>query len=587
MSSSNAHLAQIFEDMAHLLELQGASRFRVNAYARAARTIKGHGDDLVSLAEDPKSLKAIDGIGDSTADKIVEFAETGRIEAYDKLLKDVPSGLLDVLRIPGLGPKTVKLMWDDMQVESLTDLQRVIDDGSILSLPRMGKKTVENIRSAIAFVSSADDRTPIGIARPIADTIVRRLKKLKSTKQVQYAGSLRRGAETIGDIDVLIATSNPEQARETFTTMAEVTQILANGETKASVRAEFDGVAIQADLRLVPEASFGAALMYFTGSKEHNVRLRERALRQDRTLNEYGLFPDDDKESPPQSRGVKPIASQTEAEIYAALDLPEIPPELREDRGELKLAAADIESLVTVAGIRAELHAHTTETDGKLTLDELIEHAIERGCHTLAVTDHSQSSAIVNGLSPKRLRAQIKAVRQANDRYREITVLAGSEVDILPDGSLDYDDGLLDELDVVVASPHASLRQTPAEAMKRMMAVATNPRVNIIGHPTGRRFGTRPGLELDMAEIAAAAAAHDIALEINAHWRRLDLRDTHVRIALEAGALIAIDCDVHSREHSDNLIYGVQTGRRGGLPAARCINTWSPSKLHKWLGVTT
>ena len=340
---TNPHLAHIFDDMAHMLELQGADRFRVNAYARAARTISGHPEDLTALARtDGPALKKIEGIGASTADKIIEYATTGRIKAHDKLLAEVPPGLLAILRIPGLGPKTVKTMWKDMNVQSVADLQRIIDDGSILTLPRMGEKTVENIRAAIAFIATAADRTPLGKVHPIAQTIVERMKSAPGATQVEFAGSLRRGRETIGDIDILIATDDPEGAREAFVTMPEVTQVLANGGTKASVRTDFEGVAIQADLRVVPAPAFGAALLYFTGSKEHNVRLRERALRAGLTLNEYGLFPDDEEQTPPQSRGVTPVAARTEKEIYQALDLPLIPPELREDRGEFNLTAAAI-----------------------------------------------------------------------------------------------------------------------------------------------------------------------------------------------------------------------------------------------------
>ena len=321
--------------------------------------------------------------------------------------------------------------------------------------------------------------------------------------------------------------------------------------------------------------------MYFTGSKEHNVRLRERALKKKLTLNEYGLYPLDKEETPPQKRAVKAVASKTEEDIYEKLDLPYMPPEIREDSGEFDLD--DTPRLIEFDDILAELHAHTTASDGKLTLEALVDEARDRGYETIAVTDHSQSSAQAGGLSPERLREQIDQVHAHNRKTREITVLAGSEVDIHADGTLDYDDDLLHALDIVVCSPHASLSQKPDVATKRLIKAIEHPLTHIIGHPTGRLINRRPGLEPAMDEIIAAAVEHETALEINAHWMRLDLRDTHVRAAVEAGCLLAIDTDAHTPEDFDNLIYGVLTGRRGWLTPEQCINTWSSKQLEAWL----
>jgi DNA polymerase (family 10) len=327
---------------------------------------------------------------------------------------------------------------------------------------------------------------------------------------------------------------------------------------------------------------WGAALMYFTGSKEHNVRLRERAIKQGMTLNEYGLFEDDGSDpTPPQQRGVRAVASKTEEEIYRALDLPYVHPTLREDRGELALT--EQLRVVEVEDIRAELHSHTTASDGKMTIEESAAIAKARGFHTLAITDHSQSSAVAGGLKPDRLRDHIADVRAADKQIKGIKLLAGSEVDILVDGSLDYDDELLHELDVVVASPHAGLKAKPKQATKRLLRAIEHPLVHIIGHPTGRLIERRPGLEPDMNELIGAAIEHNVALEINAHWMRLDLRDTHVRAAVEAGALISINCDDHSPADYDNLRFGVLTAQRGWLTPEQCINTWSAKKLHDWL----
>jgi DNA polymerase (family 10) len=321
--------------------------------------------------------------------------------------------------------------------------------------------------------------------------------------------------------------------------------------------------------------------MYFTGSKEHNVRLRERALKKGFTLNEYGLFPDDDEKEPPQRRGVKPVAASTEAGVYKKLGLPEIPPELREDRGELDLE--ETPRLVELDDIAAELHAHTTASDGILSVVELATEAKKRGFHTIAVTDHSKSSAIANGLSPERLREHIAAVHAARELVHGITILAGSEVDILADGHLDYTDDLLAQLDIVVASPHTALSQDAATSTKRLLKAIAHPLVHIVGHPTGRLINRRAGLPLNMAEIVAAAVEHDVALEINAHWMRLDLRDTHVRAAVDAKCKIAIDCDVHEPMDFDNLRFGVATARRGWVTPELCINTWPAKKLHAWL----
>jgi len=345
---------------------------------------------------------------------------------------------------------------------------------------------------------------------------------------------------------------------------------------------------VQVDLRVIPAEAWGAALMYFTGSKEFNVRLRQRALDMGFTLNEYGLFEDDDPKkelAPPHKRGIKPVASATEEAIFAKLGLPFIPPELREDKGEIEFAAKHqaAPAVLELSDVVAELHSHTTASDGVLSIAELAIEARRRGFHTIAVTDHSQSSAIAGGLKPDALRKHIAAVRAAAKADDSIAILSGSEVDILADGRLDYDDDLLAELDVVVASPHTALSQDSSTATKRLLAAITHPLVHILGHPTGRLVLRRRGLEPDMAAIIAAAKEHDVALEINAHWMRLDLRDTHVRAAVDAGCLIAINCDVHEPGDFDNLGYGVSTGRRGWLPPAQCINCWPAKKLHAWL----
>ncbi len=589
----NADLHSRLDEMATLLELTGANRFRVNAFARAARAVESQTKDLSTL--DEKELVAIDGIGKGIASFIRELADTDAVAELESLRAEVPAGLADVLDIQGLGPKTVRLMWQDLGITDRSSLKKAIDDGSLLTLPRMGEKTVENIKAALTFASKSNERLALGIASPIAEAIVERMRKVKGVKQCAFAGSMRRGRDTIGDIDILVSTTNPEAAAEAFCEADNVERVIARGETKCSVRVTVNGNSgrwksdgklpptIGADLRIVPDAGFGAALMYFSGSKEHNVRLRERALKKGMTLNEYGLFPEDKSTTEsPQSRGIKPVAAKTEEAIYTKLGLPYIPPEIREDAGELDLE--ETPALIELADIKSDLHAHTTASDGLMSLHELVQCAIDRGFHTIAVTDHSKSSVQAGGLSVERLRAQRDEIEEARKHFgKKITILAGSEVDILADGSLDYDDDILAWLDIVVASPHAALSQDSKAATKRLLKAIEHPNVNIIGHPTGRLINRRKGLEPAMDEIIAAAVEHDTALEINAHWMRLDLRDTHVRAAAEAGCKIAIDCDDHAPTDFDNIRFGIATARRGWLTPELCVNTWTPKKLHNWL----
>ncbi|MDA8016819.1 MAG: DNA polymerase/3'-5' exonuclease PolX [Thermoanaerobaculia bacterium] len=583
--SANAQVAEVFDQMAAALELLGANRFRVNAHEKVARVLRDLTDDVRAVVEEnpPAAvarLRSFDGIGESSAKKICEWVETGSVPEHQKLLSQVPLGLFEVLAIPGVGPKAAKLMWEELGIESLEDLKTTSDE-ALSSLPRMGKKSVEKIRQAIDFSEKSGDRVPLGVARPMAQKLVAELSKLDGMQQVDFAGSLRRGKETIGDIDILVATTDAEAVREAFCSHPDVTQVLARGETKCSVRLENErGVVMQADLRIVPEEAWGAALMYFTGSKEHNVRLREIAIGKDRHLNEYGLFSGTAER--PQDRGETPVAAASEESIYQALELPFVPPEMREDRDEFS-DRWNGEALISLSDVKAELHAHTTASDGRLSIEELAKEARRRGFHTLAVTDHSKSQPIANGLDEDRLLAHIDAIRKADAKIDGIRILAGSEVDILADGSLDYDDELLAQLDIVVASPHAALRQEPVVATERLLRAIRHPLVHIIGHPTGRIVGRREGLSPDTKRLYEAAVEHDTVLELNSNWNRLDLRDAHLRAALQAGCKIAIDTDAHDTWQLDHLVYGILTARRAGMRPEQCINTWPADKLHSWL----
>ncbi|MBA4038786.1 MAG: hypothetical protein C0468_00375 [Planctomyces sp.] len=614
----NQRLADELARMASCMELLGVDAFRVRAHQRAARAIESDPTDLRELidrsaneAAAKAALRAIEGVGDKIADKALEFARDGAIAEARQLAGEVPAGLLALLEVPGLGPKTLRALWQGIGVTDAASLKRAIHDGTILTVPRMGNKAVDKIRHALMIVEESAGRLRLGPAWAVAARIVEHMRRQVGVVEAQFAGSLRRGRESVGDIDVLIAARTPEDAEGAhgaFVAMPGVTAVLASGKTRSSVRVAIEpdprwepptggdgsgggpgpgaGAAavpsVQADLRTVPPESWGAALMYFTGSKDHNVQLRGLAQLRGLTLNEYGLFPDEPgQDKPPQQRGVRAIAARTEGEVYAALGLPELPPELREGRGELGLAAAP--GLVREEDIRAELHAHTTASDGWLSVVGLAERARLRGFHTVAVTDHSRSSTIARGLDAARLRAHVRAVHEARSQVSGITILAGSEVDILADGSLDYDDDLLGLLDVVVASPHASLDQPPAVATARLLRAIEHPRVRVLGHPTGRLVLRRAGLEPAMGELFAAAREHGVALEINAHWMRLDLRDTHARAAAEAGCLIAINCDVHAPEDFDNLRFGVMTARRAWIGPGPVVNTWPAERLHAWL----
>ncbi len=595
----NAALAQRLEDIARMMDLLGEDTFKVLAHSRAARAIDSLPTDIAPLAADKKKLLEIEGIGQKIADKIIEFAATGKITEHEELKSKVPAGLLEIMTIPGLGPKTVRAIWQTLSVTDMAGLNKCIADGSILTVPRMGQKAVDKIKAAIALAAEGSQRLRLGQAVPIAQRVIDHLKKTKAVKEIAYAGSLRRGRETVADIDILVSTTNAAAVAEAFRTMPDVRSVIASGESKSSVRIAVDpddprwdsgednaaaqkpGSTIQTDLRIIPPESWGAGMMYFTGSKDHNIRLRGRALDQGLTLNEFGLFPNDKDPTPPQHRGIKPVVSKTEEEIYKKLGLPYIPPEIREDRGEFDLKSTP--RLVEVTDIKAELHAHTTASDGTMSIEDLAALAKSRGYHTICVTDHSKSSFQANGLSVDRLLTHINATRAAAAKTKGITILAGSEVDILPDGRLDYEDKILKQLDIVVASPHASLSQTPEVATKRLLAAIANPYVHILGHPTGRLINRRPGLDPDIAALIAAAKKHNVALELNSHWMRLDLRDIHLRAAVAANCLISINCDTHHPDDIANIPYGISTARRGWVTPELCINTWPAKKLHGWL----
>ncbi|XVJ57914.1 MAG: DNA polymerase/3'-5' exonuclease PolX [Tepidisphaera sp.] len=594
--SFNANLAEAFSRAAKVLEILGEDSFRINALARASRTFEDYPGDLGPLAENRAALLAVPGVGAKIADKVIEFRKSGTIAEFDEIIARVPAGLLDLLQLPGLGPKTVAVLWNQGGVTDLAGLKRIIDDGSILTLPRMGAKSVEKLKQSMTFSDTVGQRQNTGVITPLAERLAARVRALPGVRRCEYAGSLRRGRETVGDLDLLVEADDAASISAAFRSFPEVTAILSAGDRKSSVMVAAAGGAarwgsgqvaqIQADLKVVPPGRFGAALMYFTGSKDHNVHLREIAQKKGLTLNEYGLFPAPAPGSePPSWADIHPIAAATEEDVFAALGFRWIPPELREASAEFDLfatAATAPAAAIHLSDIKAELHAHTTASDGRLSIEELASAASERGFHTIAVTDHSRSSAQAGGLSVERLLQHIEDVRRAQEKLKHIQILAGSEVDILADGTLDYPDEVLKQLDIVVASPHTALSQDEETATHRLLAAVRHPLVSILGHPTGRLINRRPGLSPRMGEIFAAAKENRVALEINSHWMRLDLRDTHVREAVRLGCLIAIDCDVHEREDFDNLRYGIATARRGWVHPAGCVNAWSAVDIRTW-----
>jgi DNA polymerase (family 10) len=568
MASKNHEIAAIFNEIADLLEIAGESVFRINSYRKAARVIEDLPGDVDKLIESGK-LAEIGGIGDKSREKIEEYLKTGKITAHQDLFKKVPAGLVQLLKIPGMGPKTVSLAWKQLGVEDLDGLVKALRTDKLEKLPGMGAKKVENIKKGLDFLTRSAGRTPLGIALPFARDLEEQLRRLPGVKKVEIAGSLRRRAETIGDIDFLVQADDGESILKQFSEFPQVREVLALGETKTSVRITGD---IQVDVRVVDEESFGAALQYFTGSKEHNVHLREMAVKKKWKLNEYGLFD-----------GEKKIAGETEEGIYKKFGLPWIAPELRENRGEIDLADR-LPTLIEPGDIKGDLHMHTLASDGRCTIEEMIEGCIARGYAYMCITDHSTSSHVANGLDPERMKNHIAAVRKAGEKYRkDIIVWIGSEVDIHSEGRMDYEDGLLAELDFVIGSIHAALNQPREKIMTRLLKAMDNPHVRMIGHPTNRIVGSREASDVDIPELIRHAADTGTWLELNATWQRLDLKDTHLRQAKDAGVKIVINTDAHDTSSLDNIVYGVYTARRGWLEAKDVINTLPAEKLIKLL----
>jgi DNA polymerase (family 10) len=558
---TNGDVARVFSEIADLLEIQGEDAFRINSYRRVARTVADLATDINELAARGE-LESLPGVGKGSAQKIGELLKTGHLPLREQLAAEVPESLLRLLRIPTVGPKKVALLWKQCGVTSVDELKAAIQAGKLEGLKGLGAKSVAQIARGIEFLERSAGRTRLGDAWFIAAQLCEAVRSMKGVQRVEPAGSLRRGRETIGDLDLLCVAADGERVVRQFTQLPDVVEVLAAGATKGSVRVQAGPEqTIQVDLRVVPEESFGAAWQYFTGSKEHNVRLRELAVRRGWSLNEYGL-----------TEGQRVIASRTEEEIYAALDLPWIPPEMREDRGELDLKTVP-RDLLTLRHIRGDLHIHTVASDGRNTIEEIATAAKQRGYEYVCITEHSQSSAIASGLNAAQLRRHIDAVRAAARRIKGITVWVGTEVDILAGGKLDYPDELLAQLDFVIASIHAGMGGDQEANTRRTLAAMQSPHVHCIGHPTGRLINEREAMALDIEAVCREAARTGTALELNANYYRLDLKDQHARLARELGASVAICTDAHDTEQLDLMQFGVITARRAWLRKGDVLNT--------------
>jgi DNA polymerase (family X) len=573
--SKNHEIALIFERISNMLSVLDENPFKIRAYKKAALNISELSEDIEVRAESD-DLTEIPGIGKDLAAKIKEYIDTGKIGEYDKLQKQVPLELIELLRIQGLGPKTLSLLFKELNVRSLSDLEEVLDGDEILEFRGLGEKKIKDIKKGTVIFKESKERTPLGIVLPISELIKNAIDNIPGTEGTVVAGSIRRFRETVKDIDILTMSDNTEETVKAFTEMPFVQDILASGSTKGSVIAG-NGLeaGIQVDLRVVGPESYGAALQYFSGSQAHNVRVRSLATKKGLKINEYGVY-----------RGEKKIAGETEKEVYGTLGLPLIPPELREDRGEIEAAlGGKLPDLIELSDIKGDLHMHTKWSDGKASIREMAESAKKLGYSYVAITDHSPSSVIANGLSVKRVMQKRRELEEADKEIKGIKILMGAEVDIKADGTLDYPDEVLKGLDVVIASVHSGFKMDIETMTERILSAVRNPYVHAIGHPTGRLLGERDPYEVDIDRLIEAALEHGKALEVNGSYSRLDLKDLHVRKAVEAGVKIFISTDAHRPEHLLQMKLGIGTARRGWVEKESVLNTLDTEEIMMWLSM--
>lgn len=565
---TNAEIGRVLERLAVRLEIQGENPFRVRAYREGGRIVGAHPEAMSAIAGTPGALEAIKGIGKDLAAKIRDLVATGRTELDDELRKAIPDEVVDFTELQGLGPKRVKTLFETVGIRDRAALEAAAKAGQLRGLPGFGEKVEQNVLKALATAAQWSGRMLLADAWPLAHALAERVAAVKGVKQVELAGSFRRRRETVGDLDLLATGGSAEAVMDAFAGHDSVAEVIGRGDTKCSVRLK---TGLQVDLRIVPAASFGAALLYFTGSKAHNIELRKLAIEKGWSLNEYGL-----------TKGEKVLAGRTEEDVYAKLGLAWIPPELREANDEIALAREGaLPELVTLEDLRGDLHMHTTRSDGRDSIDAMVEAAIARGYEYVAITEHSKALAMANGFDAARVRKSVGEIEAARGRHKGIRILHGLEVDILGDGALDLDDDTLAILDWVIVSIHSKFEMTPEAATARAVKAVSNPWVHAFGHPSGRLIGSREGVPFDIEQVAAAAKKHGVAMEINASPDRLDLNDVHARAAKARGCRFVIDTDAHATGQLENLKFGVFQARRAGLTAADVLNAQAGAKLAK------
>ena len=569
----NVEVARLLDETADLMEIAGEDAFRIRSYRNAKAIIEGYPERVLDILKDPaRKVTDISGIGKGIASILAELAERGSFERRDEMLHKYPPTALELLKIQGLGPKSIRTIYEQFRVSTIDGLERLCLEGKLRELPRMGEKLEQKVLRSIAQYRRSTGRFLLSFADATAKEVMALLAQ-EGVDSITPAGSLRRGKETAGDVDILVAGPRATEALETFAKWPRIAELLGKGEGKASGRVGVEG--IQVDVRAVPVESYGAAMQYFTGSKEHNVALRQRALKMGFTLNEYGLARVDNGER---------VAGATEEEIYNKLGLAFIPPEMRENQGEIEAAAAgEMPTLVELTDMRGDIHMHTTATDGRATLEEMAAAAKACGYEYIAITDHSKALAMANGLDEKRVVEFAHRVKELDHEELGIRVFSGLECDILRDGKMDIERDALDELDVVIASVHSYMNLEPQEMTDRLLAAIEHPSVRILGHPTGRLLLHRDAYAYDFERIAAAAAKHGVALEINASPERLDIHAALIRQAKARGCKFTISTDAHHPKHLANMRYGVKMARRGWLEAGDVLNTLSAVKFRRSL----
>ena len=573
MAISRDDIAAVLDEIALLLEIKGENPFKIRAYRNGAETVRNYDGDIVAKAK-ADELGGIKGIGKALEEKIHELASTGKLAFHENLRDEFPSGLFDLFGIQGLGPKKVKALYDKLNIDSIESLKTACSDGSVAELPGFGKKSIEKLLESITLKEKFADLFRLGDIAPIAEGMLENLRQHPDSLRVEIAGSYRRSKEILHDLDFLVATSSPAKITKDFTELPGVASIIACGDTKASVRLE-NG--LQCDLRAVSNAQFPFALQYFSGSKEHNVALRSRALKHGWSMNEYGFTPKD--KTTPGAPAVK-----EEADIYRALGLERVPPELRENRGEIEAAEnGTLPRLIELENLRGTFHNHTTASDGKNTLSEMAEAARDLGLQYLGISDHSKSQFQANGLYPDRLLKQIDEIHELNESWDDFQVFSGTEVDILKDGTLDFEDDLLEQLDYTVASIHGSFQLPEKEMTARIIRAMENPHVTMIGHLTGRLLLKRNGYEVDVDKIIDCALRTGTIIELNCNPRRLDMDWRHWQRARDKGLMTSINPDAHSTEQLQYLAFGVRLARKGWLSREDVLNCMNLSEVTDWL----